>query len=440
MKPVKIKPYLKKSKISHGGKSPIYISVTRNSKESLISVGHSIPLEAWNKEEGRVFEKKPKVTSKQEKTLTKEELSALKKEYSEAIVLYNAKTINTDIENRMSELSLLQSKLRVTNESLEVKNIKKIYTHDPDLDRSKNFIKFGYELAARLFKNDKIGTYKAYTTVIKKLTNFLGNEMLAFSSIDVKFLSNYRAHMKSEGLQISSIHNNFKTIKAIYNQAIKEEIIPGNKNPFKAFETERPGQSRKERLTIEELKSLENLTLKKESLLWHVRNYFFFAFNTAGMRIGDLIFLKWEHIIDGRIEYTMKKTGSFKSFRLSNKNMEILKFYYNENAKPSHYVFPLLSNNVDYSDSLFLFNQKGSKTALVNSALKDLAKMAGIRKNLTTHIARHTFGNIARQKNVNLFDLKNMFAHDSIKTTEMYLASLDYETQDASMEKVLENL
>src|SRR5688572_29831417 len=153
MKPVKFKPYLQLSKTSQGRKSPIFISLTQYSQTALISVGHSVPIAAWDTEECKVYEKKPRITSKHEQSLSKEELMALKKEYSKAIVLSNASTINTDIENRMLELTLLQNKLRVNNENLDIKTLKKIYTHNPGLDKRNDFIKFGDELADRLLKN-----------------------------------------------------------------------------------------------------------------------------------------------------------------------------------------------------------------------------------------------------------------------------------------------
>jgi integrase/recombinase XerD len=127
------------------------------------------------------------------------------------------------------------------------------------LDKRNDFIKFGDELADRLLENGKVGTYKAYKTVVKKLSNYVENAPLPFQDMDVKFLSDYKAFMRKEDLKISSIHNNFKTIKAIFNQAIKEDLVSPEKYPFKAFKFERPGRTKKERLSVEELKSLESL-------------------------------------------------------------------------------------------------------------------------------------------------------------------------------------
>jgi integrase/recombinase XerD len=170
-----------------------------------------------------------------------------------------------------------------------------------------------------------------------------------------------------------------------------------------------------------------------------VRNYFIFSFNVAGIRIGDLIQLKWKNITAGRrLEYTMDKTGNFKSVMLNEKTERILAYYYREGMKPTDFIFPLLDNDADYSAPLYLFNQISSKTAVINKYLKKLAEEGEIEKKLTTHIARHSFADIARKKNTNIYDIKNMLGQSSTKITEIYLASLDYESQDEAMKDVLD--
>jgi integrase/recombinase XerD len=438
MKLPKIKPYLKKAKVYGNGTSPIYISLIRNRKQSLISTGFSIPHNAWNEKAGRVYESKPKIGPMEKATLTEGELAMLKEEYTKAIVLSNAKTVNQEIENKIAELTLLQNKLRANDESLNVNNIKRKFEIDPNQDQTKNFLAYWQGLVDKILKAGNIGTHKRYKTVLEKLKEHMKSRTLTFQDITVQFLYDYEAHLKGERLKVNTIHNNFKTIRAVYYTAIKEEIIPQDKNPFFTFKL-KTEKSRKEKLNVAEVKSIESMSLEKGSMLWHVRNYFIFSFNVAGIRIGDLIQLKWGNITNGRrLDYTMDKTGNFKSVRLNEKVETILSYYYEGDVKPSDFVFPLLNNETDYSDPMFLHNQISSKTAVINKYLKDLATLAKIEKKLTTHIARHSFADIARKKNTNIYDIKNMLGQSSTKITEVYLASLDYESQDQAMKDVLD--
>jgi site-specific recombinase XerD len=62
--------------------------------------------------------------------------------------------------------------------------------------------------------------------------------------------------------------------------------------------------------------------------------------------------------------------------------------------------------------------------------------MAGISKNVTTHTARHSFADIARQKKINISDLSMTLGHSSIKVTQSYLSSFDNQAVDDTLDKM----
>ena len=78
----------------------------------------------------------------------------------------------------------------------------------------------------------------------------------------------------------------------------------------------------------------------------------------------------------------------------------------------------------------------GSSNALLNKYLKKLAEMSGIAKNISMHIARHSFADLARKNTGSIYDIKSILGHTDIKTTQTYLKKLDTETQDKTMQNV----
>jgi integrase len=63
----------------------------------------------------------------------------------------------------------------------------------------------------------------------------------------------------------------------------------------------------------------------------------------------------------------------------------------------------------------------GSKLAYINKYLKEVAKYCGIFKNLSTHVARHTFTDLALEaSNGNIYQVQKSLGHTSVKTTEIY--------------------
>lgn len=73
---------------------------------------------------------------------------------------------------------------------------------------------------------------------------------------------------------------------------------------------------------------------------------------------------------------------------------------------------------------------------LINKYLKELATKAQIAKKITTHTARHSFADIARQKTDNIYNLSKTLGHSSIKVTEAYLASFDQAAVDDTLDKM----
>jgi integrase len=230
-----------------------------------------------------------------------------------------------------------------------------------------------------------------------------------------------------------------KVIRAIYYAAIAEQIIPADKNPFFIYKLKADNKAKKDKLTVEEIITIEGLKFDEGSVIWHVRNFFLFSFYCAGIRASDVLQLKWQNVSpDGRLEYHMEKTGQYKSISLMPKANAILKHYKNRASKPQDYIFPFIDKSLDLKDSMVLFNQISSCTALVNKYLKEVATKADIKKVLSTHIARHSFADIARTKKASVYDISKMLGHSSIKITEAYLASLDIDSQDETMKSVLD--
>lgn len=280
-----------------------------------------------------------------------------------------------------------------------------------------------------------------------------------FAEIDLQYILGFETYLKNKknirkpeyNLHTNSIARHLIIFRAILKQAeIDKHIIPAN-NPFLSYKPKEI-RTRKEKLSEEEIHAIEGLKLAQNSALWHCRNYFLFSFYCAGIRAGDFIILKWNNITpEGRLEYTTGKTSKILSIKLFDKAKEILNFYRKEGQNPNEYIFPLIDNSAPFAiantaeerESLPLelkrkmANAIDSKLAIINSNLKEIAKLAEINKPLSFHIARHSFANIARQKKESLYDIKNSLGHSSVQVTERYVSGFDYESQDKSMERIL---
>jgi integrase len=295
-----------------------------------------------------------------------------------------------------------------------------------------DFIIYTENHVASLMVENKIRTAKNYETIIYNLKRFTKKEMLFFHEIDASFLSRFQAFLLEEELCQTSIHGYLSKIRALFNSAIRIGVIDTITSPFLNFKLKQ-GIPAKDRLTEEEIIEIEKLEFEPYSLIDSVHKAFLFSFYNAGIRISDILLLTWDNIQDGRLVYTMFKTSKVHSLKLKDKPKAILEMY---RGKSETFIFPFFSDRFEYSDPLFLHNQIGSKTALINKYLKKIAKKAKISKNVTTHTARHSFANIARTKTDNLYNLSKALGHSSLKITETYLASFDDQAVDDTLDKM----
>lgn len=224
------------------------------------------------------------------------------------------------------------------------------------------------------------------------------------------------------------------------------------KNPFLSY-SYKGVKTTKEKLDEAEIEKIINLELKKGTLLWHCRNYFLFSFYCAGIRVGDLIQLRWCNITsDGRLHYQMGKNHKDRDLILVQQAKDILAHYYQNEIKATDFIFPLLDANEHYAKAISqeekdtlptelkikLFNQVSSKNALINKYLKKLAEMAEIEKKLSFHISRHSFAKIAKQKGTDNAKLKDLLAHSSVKITEGYMGSFDTSENDKALQNIFQ--
>ena len=137
----------------------------------------------------------------------------------------------------------------------------------------------------------------------------------------------------------------------------------------------------------------------------------------TGLRGGDIDRLKWKHlpIVDGIVKLDLI-TGKKKvrlNFTLPKQALE------------------WLPKRIGSEDKVFENFKWGGHN---NSLLKIWSLQAGIKgKNITSHVARHTFAVHNLQKGVSLYHVSKLIAHDSIRTTERHYSQFAKEDLDKAL-------
>ena len=150
------------------------------------------------------------------------------------------------------------------------------------------------------------------------------------------------------------------------------------------------------------------------------------------MSFIDAVFLKKTDVRNGVLSYRRHKTGQLLHIKVVNQINELIERY---TDKESPYILPIIT--VSGKDER---TQYESALRRINNALKTIASMVDLQIPLTTYVSRHAWATIAKSKNISVNVISDALGHDSISTTQIYLASIDTSTIDRANELVISDL
>lgn len=379
--------YIKRAKVNNLGVCPIYTRVTVNAKRFEFSTNKSINPDKWSSEGSKV-----KGTSEEARTINSH-LDYLKNQILQAEKKLIKKDISVSSENLKNELFGLTETKRMLV---------------PIFQDHNNKIK---ELVGKEYAP---GTLERYTTSLKHTIEFMQWKYnisdIDITKIDHAFITDYEFWLRS----VRNCANNtavkyLKNFNKIIKLCLANDWL--DKNPFANYKS-KVKEVERVYLTEEEIQSIIEKDFKTERLSL-VRDIFLFSCFT-GLAYIDVKNLTKSHIsygIDGEkwIFTHRQKTESASKIPILPVTQMIIDKY--ENHPQCHNESKLLP---------ILSNQK------MNAYLKEIAAICEIEKELTFHIARHTFATTVTLTNgVPIESVSKMLGHKNLRTTQHYAKVLD---------------
>lgn len=327
-----------------------------------------------------------------------------------------------------------------------------------------SFLEFVKEHNESLHANGQIRYWKQFRDLANKLELFRKKRRMhdiLFVDLTVRFLDKFEQFLqqlpnqrdKDSGkvLNRNTVLNSMKRFRTLIKKAVKLGYLSADKDPFLNYEFHWLPTT-KDKLESDEIDRIIILDLEEGSMLWHARNCFLFSYYCAGIRVGDLIQLRWRNVEGGRIAYQMGKNHKMRDNILVSQARAILESYDHEGKQRDDYIFPLLTNDKPYAKHVTqnekdtmsvelktaLFNDISAKTALLNKYLKQIAELADIDKHLSFHVSRHSFARLAKERKTDSGVIQGLLAHSSIKTTEGYMGQFDTSVEDEAMERIFD--
>ena len=289
------------------------------------------------------------------------------------------------------------------------------------------FKEFADILITDMKKAGRIGNAMAYTDAVNSIVNYSENKRLSFEAMTYKFIAQYNTDMLAKGLKTNSIAAYMRSIRAIYNKAIKADVVDIRYYPFNKFAIETE-ETISRKLTIEEMKLIVNYPLKVSSPTWHYRNLFILSFCLIGINFADLLTLTDKNIVNDRIVYKRHKTGKIYNIAMPQIVTEIFAKYQCIEDGDNKFILPYLKSK-DNSEQ----ERKRIKSICkyCGKYLKKIATACGISKDISSYYARYSWANIAKSLGYSKDLIAEALGHEyGNRVTGIYLDNYDYEIID----------
>lgn len=379
------------------GSHPIVISIIKDRKRRVISLGYSATDKQWSENKKTVNARHPKA----------DELKKLIKKKKDA----------------------------ATKALFDLDGTGKPYTVDDIADylgrtsKTSMFKEYTDQLIETMKQTGRHGNARAYQDALNAFYTFNNKKDIDFKNINTRLLQRFQDCLLKKEVKVNSISVYLRTLRAIYNRAIKDEIVAERLYPYKGFKiSEEP--TIKRAISKDDILKIRNADLSSRPDLVFARDLFLFSFYNRGMNFVDIAYLKPGDIVDGRIRYRRQKTGQTFSLKITDQAQSIIDKYQKEGQK---YIFPILEEGKEY----LTYRNAGR---LVNKKLKDVGKDLELKIPLTSYVARHSWATIAKRSGVPTAVISEGLGHDSESTTQIYLDSFEDKTLDDANDLIIGNL
>lgn len=278
-----------------------------------------IPVLWPRKDKNGLFPIKIRITQNRKSTYVPLGLSIKKVEWSEHKKL--VKTIHPDSDEINDQIIQLTEELEKQHINLE-----------PKKNNKNNFFEY-LQLRIDLKKEgNKFFSTKRYQSLFFHLNKFSNNQPIYFTDINKEFVVRFTSYLEKniqsrndrEEASVNTVVNYLKVFKTILNHAIKDEVIKGN-NPIPSHLIPSKKKIKKVPLNSTQIWRLNELRPNNQLMtrgMFDALNVFMFSFWSRGLRISDVLHLKYKHFTGDFFTIVMEKTEEVVYIPLTINNVE----------------------------------------------------------------------------------------------------------------------
>ncbi len=312
------------------------------------------------------------------------------------------------------------------------------------------FIAFLNEETEHQRQNGHISLANNYASAAGSFSRFLqtkGKTEISFKKITSLIVSDYEAWLQTCGLCRNTTSFYIRALQSVYHKAVRQGLTE-DMRPFSA--TYRGvAKTSKRAINASEIYQLSTLDIRGALLssgeygngrrldnmqhqLEFARDIFIFCFCARGLTFVDLAHMRKADISGNLLVYVRRKTKQRIEVQMEPMMQAIIERY----PSGTDYLLPILTKT---GNPEAVYHQYRYALCRYNACLDMLGRMLGGLK-LTSYVSRHSWASAARQQNVPLSVISQSMGHNSEKTTEIYLKSLECNVINKTNHDLLNNV
>ncbi len=279
----------------------------------------------------------------------------------------------------------------------------------------------------KLEKKLSDNTVEAYLRDLRQMAEYLLSEFSIRKpeKVSSEHIEAFLAHLYDRGVEKSTQARVLSGIKSFFNYLMLNDRI--KILPTEFIDTPKIGRKLPDVLSVEEIgRILAAVDLSQR--FGHRNKAMIETLYCCGLRVSELIGLHISDLFfrDGFIR-VIGKGDKQRLVPISDSAIRLIEFYLEQR---NH-----LTVDAKYADILFLNNKgKGLTRVMVFHIIRELARKAGIDKQISPHTFRHSFATHLLEGGASIRQVQEMLGHESILTTEIY-THLDRETLRESLKE-----
>lgn len=299
-------------------------------------------------------------------------------------------------------------------------------------------------------QNGHISLANNYTSAGNSFSRFLQTKDktdISFKKMTSLLVSDYEAWLQTCGLCRNTTSFYIRALQSVYHKAVRQGLTEDRRPFSEAYRG--VARTTKRAIDASEVCQLSTLDIRRALLssgyyeggkrlnnmqhqLEFARDIFIFCFCARGLTFVDLAHMRKSDITGNLLVYVRRKTKQ----RIEVQVEPMMQVVIDRYPSQTDYLLPILTKT-DNQEAVY--QQYRYALGRYNACLDTLGAMLGGLK-LTSYVSRHSWASAAHQQNVPLSVISQSMGHDSMKTTEIYLKSLQCNVINKTNHDLLSNI